>query len=218
MEQKWIETETTVQTVNWKGEPIQVPKVKAFKNPKTGEIFAYPSEISKAEINQIADNLGICPRDVPTLLVLCAKPGNFNEGDVFYKYHLQKMIFYLWESTRKVFLDSLPIDKIIAAENGPVPENLNEDLPRLEKCGLIHIKNDAWEDDDGVKHTSKKIMLTGKGTTIANEVCQRLPEPFTESALNVKKRLYPMSPEAVREMVHKQFPEYRDTYVKNDIE
>jgi hypothetical protein len=218
MAQKWIETETTIDTVNWRGEPIQIPNVKAFKDPKTGEILAYPSEVSKAEINQLAKELSICSRDIPTLLMLYVKPGNFNQGDVFYKYHLQKMMFYLWESTKKVFLDSLPIDKIVAAENGPVPENLDKDLKRLEDCELIETKSGIWEDEEGNKHTSKRILLTAKGTDIANEVCQRLPDPFKESALNVKKRLYPMSPEAVRHLVHRQFPEYRDTYVKNDIE
>ena len=101
MGQKWIETETTIDTVNWRGEPIQIPNVKAFKDPKTGEIYVYLTEVSKAEVNQIAKELGICPRDVSTLLMLCVKPGNFNEGDVFYKYHLQKMVFYLSKSLEK---------------------------------------------------------------------------------------------------------------------
>ena len=128
------------------------------------------------------------------------------------------MIFYLWESTRKVFNDSLLVDKIISAENGPVPENLNKDLQRLEDCGLIKTKNGKWEDEAGAEHTSRRILLTEKGTLKAEEVCRRLPEPFVKSALDVKKRLYPMSPEAVLNMVHRQFPEYKNTYVKNDIE
>ena len=218
MEQKWIETEITLDTVNWRGEPIQIPKVKVFKDPKTGEVLVYPFEVSKAEVNQMAKELGVCSRDIPTLLMLCVKPGIFNQGDVFYKYHLQKMLFYLWESTKKVFMDSLLIDKIIAAENGPVPENLNGDLQRLEDCGLIKVKNGKWKDEAGTEHTSKRILLTDKGTAIAEKVCQRLPEPFAKSALDVKKRLYPMSPEAVRNMVHRQFPKYKNTYVKNDIE
>ena len=218
MEQKWIEMETTIDTVNWQGRCIQIPNVKAFRDPKTGEILVYPSEVAKAEINQLSKELAVYPRDIPTLLMLCVKPGNFNESDIFLKYHLQKMIFYLLESTKKVFLDSLPVDKIIAAENGPIPENLDDDLKRLEKCGLIAIKNGIWEDESGTKHTSKRILLTAKGTEIANEICQRLPDPFKESAVKVKKRLYPMSPEAVRHLVHKQFPEYKDSYVKNDIE
>jgi UbiD family decarboxylase len=218
MQQKWIETETTVDTVNWKGEPIKIENVKAFKDPETGEILAYPSEITKAEIKQIAKELGIQPRDVTTLLMLCIKPGNFNEGYVFFKYHLQKMMFYLWESTKEVFQDSLIIDNIIAAENGPVPENLDKDIARLKDCGIIETKNGVWEDEKGENHTSKRMLLTGKGKQVANEVCKRMPEPFSESAMKAKEKIYPMSPTAVRHMVHKQFPAYKDTYVKNDIE
>jgi hypothetical protein len=218
LEQKWIETETTVDTVNWKGEPIKVQKVKAFQDPKTGEIFAYPSEVSKAEINQFAEEIGVCPHDVSTLLMLCVKPGNFNEGDIFYKYHLQKMMFYLWKSLEDVFGDSLPLDSFIAAENGPVPTNLNEDLTRLEKCGLLAVKIQKWNDENKKEQHSKRIMLTAKGSSIATEVCQRVPDIFMESALNVKSKLYPKSPEEVRHLVHKEYPEYRDTYVKNDIE
>ena len=217
MEQKWIEMETTIDTVNWRGEPVQIQKVKAFKDPKTGEILVYPSEVSKAEINQIAEELGICPRDVSTLLMMCVKPGNFNEGDVFYKYHLQKMMFYLWKSLEKIYLDSLPLDKFIGAENGPVPESLNDDLKRLEECGLIKTKNEKWQENSETR-TSKRIMLTQKGTEVTNEICNRLPEPFKESALIAKKKIYPKSPEEVRYLVHKEYPEYRDTYVKNDIE
>ena len=32
MEQKWIETETTIDTVNWRGKPIQIPNVKVLLN------------------------------------------------------------------------------------------------------------------------------------------------------------------------------------------
>lgn len=219
MEQKWIECEATIDTVNWRGEPIQVPNVKAFKDPKTGEILVYPSEVSKAEINQITEELGICPRDASTLLMLCVKPGNFNEGDVFYKYHLQKMMFYLWKNLEKTFLDAVPIDDFIGAENGPVPQNMNDDLIRLEQFGLIRTKSEEWKEESTNEiQTSKRILLTEKGSEVADIICMRLPEPFKKTALTVKKKIYPKNPEEVRHLVHKEFPEYIDTYVKNDIE
>lgn len=210
---KWIEIETTIDTVNWRGEPVKIPNVKAFKDPKTGEVMVYPSEVSKAEINQMAKELGICPRDVGTLLMIYAKPGNFNAGDVFYKYHLQKMMFLMWKSLNKIYGDSLPLDHFIAAENGPVPENLNKDLQRFEKCHLIRTKRQKWE-----QGTSKRVILTEEGTKVAEELLRTLPDPYKKIALSVKKRIYPMSPDEVRHFIHKEFPEYRDSYVKNDIE
>lgn len=213
LEQKWIETKTTIDTVNWRGKPIQVTNVKALKNPKTGEIMVYPFEVAKAEVRQVAESLGICSRDVGTLLMIRAKPGNFNEGDVFYKYHLQKMLFYMWKSMEKTYADSLPLDNFIAAENGPVPEHLDEDLQKFEKKKLIRTKCEKWE-----QGTSKRIILTEEGKKIADELWRELPDPYKEIALSVKKRIYPLSPDKVRELVHKEFPEYKDSYVKNDIE
>jgi hypothetical protein len=218
LEPKWIEIETNIETVNWKGEPLEIRGVKAFKNPKTKEILVYPSEVAKAEVNQITTELRICPRDAGTLLMLLAKPGNFNEGDVFYKYHLQKMMFYLWKSVDKVYADSLPLDRFLPAENGPVPEHLNEDLERFEKNKLIQIKRRKWKDASGNEITSKWIMLTEEGKEIAGQLWRRMPTPYEKFALDVKKRLYPLDPDQVRQLVHKEFPEYQNTYLKNDIE
>lgn len=218
LEQKWIEIETKIDTVNWRGEPIEVRGVKAFKNPKTQEVMVYPSEVAKAEVNQVAEELGICPRDIGTLLMLRAKPGNFNEGDVFYKYHLQKMMFYLWKSLEKVYGDSLLLDRFLPAENGPVPEHLDEDLQRFEKNKLIRLKCRTWKDASGDTITSKWIMLTDGGKEIAEQLWHRMPEPYEDVALLVKKRLYPLDPDQVRHLVHKEFPEYKNSYKKNDIE
>jgi len=216
--EKWIETETTIETVNWRGEPMQIPRVKALKDPKTGEIMVYPSEVAKAEINQIAEKLDICPRDVGTLLMILAKPGNFNEGDVFYKYHLQKMMFYMWKSLEKVYGDSFPLDHFIAAENGPVPEHLDNDLQRFEKNKLIRTRSEKWLDTSKKTVTSKRIILTEEGAKLAGKLVRELPDPYKEMALGVKKRIYPLDPDSVRNLVHKEFPEYKNSYVKNDIE
>lgn len=218
LEHTWIEIETTIDAVNWKGEPIQISKVKAFKDPKSNAIMVDPSEVAKAEINQIAEQHNICPRDVATFLMILTKPGNFNEGDVFYKYHLQKMMFYAWKAVECEFGDSLPLDNFIAAENGPVPEHLNEDLQRFEKCRLIRTKSETWQDASNKTVTSKRIILTAEGTKIAEELMRVLPEPYQKIVRSVKERIYPLDPESVRHLVHKEFPEYKDSYVKNDIE
>jgi DNA-binding PadR family transcriptional regulator len=214
MEQRWIETETTINTVNWKGQPMRITKVKAFKDPKTGEIMVYPFEVTKAEIRQIAESFDIQPRDVELLMMILAKPGNFKEGEVFYKYHLQKELFLLWKTLDKCgYGDPLPIDKFIAADNGPKPENLDADLQRLEKKKLLKIRHEKWDGNE-----SKRIMLTEEGEKKAEELWNILPNPYKEIALKVKERIHPLSPEQVRHLIHKEYPEYRDTYVKNDIE
>ena len=64
MEKVWLETEITVDTVDWKGKAIQLPNVKALKEAITGELLVRPSEVAKAEIKQIADCFNLQPRDV----------------------------------------------------------------------------------------------------------------------------------------------------------
>jgi len=214
LEKKWNEVDTTIDTVNWRGEPIHLTGVKALKNSRTGTIRVYPSEIAKAEVRQLAKSLGILPRDVGSLLMIFAKPGYFKEGEVLYKYHLQKLLFYYWK-----FLDiygyknAFPIDDFIAAESGPVPEHLDDDLQTLEEKKLIKVRYEKWE-----QGRSKRIMLTKEGMKLATEVWKALPDPYKEIAIKVKERIHPLSPDRVRHLVHKEYPEYKDTYVKNDIE
>lgn len=216
-QKKWIETEIDVETVDWKGEPLKVVNVKALKNSKTGAIRVYPFEIAKAEVKQIAECYGILPRDAAALMLMFSKPGPFKEGEVLYKYHLQKLLFYLSKYLETFgYGDSLPIDHFIKAKNGPVPENLNDDLQRFEKKGLIKIKLEKWR--QGTSRPSKRITLTEEGTKIASALWNDLPNPYKEIAIKVKERIYPLDPESVRHVVHKEYPEYRDTYIENDIE
>ena len=215
LEMKWVETTIAMDTVNWKGGSIHLEGVKALENKKTGAVRIFPDEIAKAEVRNIAEKYGLLPRDVGTLLIILAKPGNFQEGDLFFKYHLQKMLFYFWKELVDTYgSDELfPKDNFIAAENGPVPEHMDDDLVRLEKEDLITTR---YEKRDNGK--SKRILLTDKGTTLAKELWSDLPDPYKEDAMKVKERLFLMSPERVRHLVHQQYPEYKNTYVKNDIE
>jgi hypothetical protein len=214
MEAEWIETETSIDTVNWKGEPIHVTGVKSLKNPKTGEIRIFPFDVAKAEFKQITDCLGIAPEDIGTLVEIFAQPGYFKGGEVLYKYHLQKILFYFWKAIDvNGYENTLPLDKFKAAKNGPVPEHLDQDLQRLEKCGLITVQYKQTE-----YGRSKKITLTRNGEKAAREIWNELPDPFKEFAVKVKERIYPLSPDRVRQLVHNEYPEYKDSYVENDIE
>lgn len=214
MQGTWLETETVVETVDWKGKPLQLTGVKAIKNSVTGEILVHPSEISRAEIRQIAKRFNIEPRDVATLIMIQAKPGYFKEGEVLFKYHLQKQLFYLWKALEKNgYGETLPVDDFIPAKNGPKPKNLDADLDRLVEKKLIIIKKEKW---DG--HESKRIILTSKGSSMAESIWDIAPEPFKEIAIKVKERIHPLSPETVRHLVHTEYPEYKCTYTENDIE
>lgn len=214
MERAWLEIEITVDTVNWKGEPIKLSEVKAIKNAVTGELLVHPSEIAKAEVRQIAECFNLQPRDVATLLMIQAKPSFFKEGEVFYKYHLQKQLFYLWKTLDKCgYGESLPVDHFVAAKNGPKPENLDADLQRLVEKKLITIKKEKWDNIE-----SKRITLTPEGAKTAEAIWNVLPDPYKEVAIKVKERIHPLTPDRVRHLVHNEYPEYKNTYTENDIE
>jgi DNA-binding PadR family transcriptional regulator len=214
MEEEWTEQETSIDTVNWKGEPIHLTRVKALKSTKTGEVRIFPFDLVKAEFNQMADCLKITPDDIGTLTVILAKPGYFRGGEVLYKYHLQKIMFYLWKSIEaNGYENTLPLDKFKAAKNGPVPEHLDQDLQRLEEKGLIKVQSEQTE-----YGKSKRITLTKEGIKVADAIWNDFPDPFREIAIKVKERIYPLSPDRVRQLVHNEYPEYKNTYVENDIE
>lgn len=214
MEMNWMETAVDLKIVNWKGDPVTLTSVKALKNPRTGKVRILPEEVTRAEIRDLAGKYGLLPRDVGTLLILKAKPGNFKEGDVLFKYHLQKMAFYLWKGLEKNgLLDAIPRDQFIPARNGPKPEHMDEDLTRLTDQGLIIIRDEKWDD-----LKSKRIIVTPLGEKLVNDLWQEIPTPYEEIAIKVKERIYPMTPSQVRTAVHTEFPEYQSTYVENDIE
>ena len=215
MENRWIATKIDINTVNWKGKPIQVTGVKALKNSRTGSILVYPFEVARAEVKQMADCFGILPRDLAAFLMIYAHPKYFKEGEVFYKYHLQKLLFYFWKCLESQgYAESFPVDNFIAADNGPKPKHLNKDLERLVKKKLITVRREKTE--QGTE--SKRIMLTKEGLIMAEELWNTLPDPYIRFAVKMKERIHPLTPERVRHLVHNEYPEYKDTYVKNDME
>jgi len=123
-------------------------------------------------------------------------------------------LFYFWkELWKKGYGESLPRDDFFAAKNGPVPEHLENDLMRFEKKGWVKTRYEKWNGN-----CSKRIILTNDGLKLSKELWDSLPDPYKEAVLKVKERIYPLQPETVRHLVHKEYPEYRDSYVENDVE
>ena len=158
MARKWVQTRTSIETLNASGESV-VLEVNALMDEKTGKLRIRPYELAQAEINHVAEQYGLLPRDVMTLMMIFIKPGHYKEGEVFYKYHLQKMLFYLWkELGNNGYYEAMPRDEYIAAENGPKPQHIDEDLIRLEEKRLIKPKEEYW--DPKAERPSMRIQLT----------------------------------------------------------
>ncbi|MCJ7635522.1 hypothetical protein MUP77_24430 [Candidatus Bathyarchaeota archaeon] len=164
-----------------------------------------------------AEKNGINPRDIPILLMLFAKPGIFQEGQVPYKYHLNKMLFYQWKNMEKNGLaDTFVHDKFEADVKGPVPMNLGLDLKRLEEIGLVTLHCKKW--GKGEREGSLQISLTKKGVQIASNLAGVVQEPLKQITIEVKKELFPLDPLQIRKKVHAEYPEYRKIYSQDDKE
>jgi len=219
MEEKWRPILTDVETISELGDSLHLSGVKALQHVETKEIVFRPHDIAQAEIEALAKKHGLKEaRDVATLLVLFARPseGIIKEGDMLYKYHLQKSLFYLWKGLEDEGLpEVMQHDEFIPAEHGPLPIHLDEDLARFENEGLIEIKERHWHEEypKGTKH----IRLTEKGVSLAKDVWIESPLDYTEKAVWAKKLIYPLTPKQLIEFVHKKYPEYIDDTV-NDIE
>lgn len=217
MAEKWIEVRTEVETIDWRGNPLVLKGVKALQNVDTGRFRYHPYELAQAEIANIAERFGLLPRDVVSFMILFAKPGTYKKGEVFYRYHLQKMLFYLWkELGNNGYYETMPRDEFLAKNNGPVPMHMDDDLQRFCEQKYVTQKEEHWHPE--YEKPSKRITLTEKGMKISNELWKEIPEPYRVIAIKVKERIHPMEPEKIRHIVHMEYPEYRDTYIENDIE
>jgi hypothetical protein len=214
----WAETAVSVDTVDWKGRPIKVSDVPALLNTKTGKTRVYPSEVAKAELRDVAKRFGLEPRDLAILLMLEAQPGSFlNKEDVQFRYHLNKMLFYQWKGMEREGLgETYPHDEFVKADRGPVPAHIVGDLERLSSLGFITNKKHRW--GARPKDESIQISLTKKGSEVAGELWNHVPEPLLDQTTKAKSWIYPLTPESVRIKVHKEFPEYKNTYIEEDTD
>ena len=217
MENLWESTITDIDAYNWKGKPIHLMNVPAIKNKKTGKIRVFPSEVAKAEIKMLAENLKLQPRDVALLLILYAKPGPFKKGEVNYKYHLNKMLFYQWKNMEKQYLgEAFPRDDFRSASKGPIPIHLWDDLRRLEKMKIVSLEHYQWGETSG--DASLITKLTSYGLELAKSLWQETPPEIKQVTLTTKEQIFPLDPETIMKKVHREFPEYKKTYTETDRE
>jgi len=97
-----------------------------------------------------------------------------------------------------------------------VPKNLESDLQHLRDRELVSLKMHRW--GTGPKDESKVTELTPKGLAVAKEIWERIGEPFKKTIILIKERIFPLDPKTIRERVHRDYPQYKKTYVELDTE
>lgn len=217
MSEMWKATTVDMKVLDWQGNPIQLTGVPAIQDPKTGNVRVYPSDVAMAENAAVAKQFGMEARDISLLLTLYAKPGIFKEGEVYYRYHINKMLFYQQKELKKAGLDNIIVhDKFVAADRGPMPENIVPDLDRLSQKGLLTVETKVW--GKGPRDGSKIIKLTEAGKVVAEKLWWQSPEEVKKVAIKVKEQIYPATPKQVRERVHREYPELRTSYKEEDTD
>ncbi len=208
----WTKTTTTVETVDVKGQELVLEGVTAYKGPKPNDLFLFPEDVMRAELEALAKVLCLESRDIALFAMIQAKPGPFQEGYTHTLYRLNKMLFYQWKGLeRRGFGEALPHDEFEAKEKGPVPKRLKEDLHRLEKMGYLQV---SWP--SGPERGSVSVTLTAKGAMVGSVVVQKLDPVLWEETLRWKRRLFLKRPREIMKQVHKDYPEYRATYTEPD--
>jgi len=125
---------------------------------------------------------------------------------------MNKTLFYIWKELEKIGLaDAFPRDEFEAGPKGPIPKNLESDLERLRDKGLVSLKI-------GPKDAYEITELTPDGLVLAKEIWGRTEEPFKRTILLIKERIFPLDTKTIRDRVHRDYPEYKKTYVELDTE
>jgi len=213
MQAEWVDIRTDVRSVDWQGNLITIEGVRAKRKKGTKQVIVDIEDIARAELENIANEVGIELRDIPLFLMLYARPGPFQRGYLCQKYRLNKMLFYQWKELEKDGLgEALPHDEFIAEKRGPVPKNLWDDLKRLNDAGLIAV--------EGGKRIRKTVTaeLTPEGQKIAAKLWTLVPDPYIVVTSRVKDWLFPLDERTIRERVHSDYPEFRKKYTVLDRE
>jgi len=210
----WVNEKQDIVSVNWKGKEIVLRNVPIEKNTKTGLVRIDVDEILKAEQKLTAEQQNLNdPIAVPELLFLFADTRFFKGGVIKEKYKFNKMLFYFWKNLEKQgFGESYIIDEFVSGRAGPIPKNLRKSMIELEKKGFVKI---SWSDN--VKKPTV-FTLTPKGVDVSTAIWEQTPDLVKKTIIQTKEDIALLDPTALKEKVHRDFPEYRKTYTELDAE
>lgn len=213
--QEWDAAHVDIESVDWDGRPLTIHNVPCKINKETGKIRYKTEDLVKAEITQLANNVGIEERDIPLLLMLFAPQEPFPGGYICQKYKLNKMLFYQWKELERVDLgEAILHDEFIAETRGPVPKSLWDDLERLSEEGIVTVEGGG--EDKGKK--TVVVNITPIGEEKGRELWAKIPPPYKEVTIEVKRRLFPLNPTTIKDQVHRDYPEFKKNYTNLDKE
>lgn len=227
MARTWEPTTVEVDSTTLSGNSVKLEEVTA---EKSGEEIRFDiDDLLKAEQESIANTHGIKPRNIHELLLLYATTEFDKGGYIEQKYRFNKMVFYHKMALENAgYGDSYIYNKIVSAGKGPIPIDLKEDMVELQEKGIVKISatRDNKQISEGKeavsmfgKHgISMKCELTPQGIETAESLWKETPDEVKATTIKVKKDLFFIDAGQLKDKVHKEYPEYKNTYETVDAE
>lgn len=201
--------EVNLKVFDDKGRRKELRKVPAVKIDS--EVWVNPEAVVKIQLDEIALENQLKPRQLMLILSMYSPLGNFQGGFVFSQYHLNKILFYQWKELERIGLGGA-FDRytFMADKKGPVPKELVSDMDELSAEGVIEKTGGAG------KHKTLHAKLTERGMKVAEKLWNAVESVYLEITKEVKDEILPLDPVHLKEKVHSEYPEFRTKYTELD--
>ncbi len=228
------ENKTVIRSRDNNNEIVILRDIPIYRDIETGRDLITLNDVIKAEQLRVAKKFNIDVFNIYELSLLYADVRQ--RGKIIKeKYRFNKMLFYLWKELEDLYGENVLIfDNMVSADQGPIPAHLENDLISLQNQDLIDVfllekakkipeSKSKWKQLKKKKE-SKGIRpalacgFTNKGEELAKAIWVDLDSEIRETILKVKEKFYFMKTKDIKKKVHKEFPEYRNTYSKEDRE
>lgn len=199
----------------------------------SGEEYVTQADLFKAEQTQIAKKYNLTPNNLFEMLTLWAPVKSRTKG-ITQKFRFNKILFYIGKRIEKIYgYNGLSFDEMIACRAGPIPKHLKEDIVELEQKQLVnvHLERDQKKIPNSQQNWQKMmtpqggacvVTLSSTGEKIAEQLWKDVDAEFGSELLNTiqktKEQLIYLDTDALREKVHKDYPDMKKDYTENDNE
>ncbi len=226
------ENRTIIRSRDSNNEVVILRDIPIYRDKNTGNDLITLSDVIKAEQMRLSKKYKISIFNIYELSLLYADVKQ--RGKIIKeKYRFNKMLFYLWKELEHLYGENVLIfDNMVSAGQGPIPTNLKNDLISLQNQGLVDIfllekarkipeSKTKWKQlkkkkDDEEIRPALACGLTNKGVELTKPLWVDLDSEMRETILKIKEKFFFMKTKELKKKVHKEFPEYRNTYSKED--
>jgi hypothetical protein len=211
----------------------EILEVPIVTDEDSGEELVTHADILKAEQHRISKKYNLSTYNMFELLTLWA-PVKSRINGIKQKFRFNKILFYIGKRIEKEYTsDGLEFDEMNACRSGPIPKHLKDDIIALEQQKLVnvHIERDQkkipnsqqnWQKMMTPQGGSCVVKLTPMGEKTAKNLWADVEIEFGDELLKIiqktKEQLLFLDTNALREKVHKDYPEMKKDYIEDDNE